>query len=238
MMKQILILLVFISFLNGRDNPFVPTDINSTDLISTNMKDSAPPFETQIIKFPSDARELTSIVFYYKSIDGSIKQKVVDINGSFDWHDEFVLKNQITPNKTASKILDVSVTTVKADNNSNKNDKPSTKISNLVPKIEPPLKSLSFNDMVKFDIYAMKINIFTADPKIRDFVISKPDKIVIDFKRKNADFNTKTIKVDKGAVKKLTFGAHDGYYRVVISLDGNYHYGIRQSDGGYTLILR
>ena len=55
---------------------------------------------------------------------------------------------------------------------------------------------------------------------------------------KNSEFNTQTIKVHKGPLKKITIGAHKGYYRVVLFLDGNYHYGLRQSGNGYTLTLR
>ncbi|TWO18164.1 AMIN domain-containing protein [Campylobacter hyointestinalis] len=234
-MKRFLILLVFASIFYGRENPFLPSDINETDMVASNVIESAPPFETKIIKFPSDARELSHAVFYYKSIDGNIKQKIIDINGSFDWHDEFVLRNQANPNKSATKILDVSVTS-----------KPDIKKENVniglnttkAPKIEPPLKNVNFSKLVKFDIYNSKINIFTKDEKIRDFIIDQPNKIVIDFKKPKTRLNTKTLKVDVGAVKKITFGSHEEFYRVVIWLDGNYYYGIRQSDGGYTLILK
>ena len=56
--------------------------------------------------------------------------------------------------------------------------------------------------------------------------------------KRSSEFSTQNIKVQKGPLKKATIGAHKGYYRVVLSLDGNYHYAIRQSGNGYTLTLR
>lgn len=235
-MKQILILLFFIGLLNARENPFLPTDINDTDMIaSNNINNDGKEFQTQVIKFPSDARELVKAVFYYKSIDGSIQEKIVDINASFNRHDEFILKKEPKPIKSSSKILDVSVTT-------QKNDKKSKEIidetSNNLPNIEPPLHSFNFMKLIKFDIYPMKINIFTKDKMVRNFIIDRPNKIVMDFRKFKTGFGTKTFKINKGIIKKIVFGSHDTFYRVVIWLDGNYHYNIRQSDSGYTMILK
>ena len=236
-MKKIILIASCTLALIARENPFVPDDINITTLDSTNINQNAPQLDKVIAKFPSDARELVSATFSYKSVDGSIKQKSIDINASFDWHDDIVISSQSPVTDEATPALDVSVTTTDEQTKQAAAKQAAPKPLSIPPKIEPPLKSVAFMDLIKFDIFSSKIEIINKDQMIRDFIINKPDKIVIDFK-KNIEFSTQTIKVNKGPLKKATIGAHKGYYRVVLFLDGNYHYAIRQSGNGYTLTLR
>ena len=227
-MKRVILLASCAMVLLARENPFVPDDINATTLNSTNISQNSPKLDKIIAKFPSDARELVSATFNYKSIDGSIKQNSIDINASFDWHDDIIISSQSpVTNETTTDEQTKQATAKKA----------APKPLSVPPKIEPPLDSVSFMDFIKFDIFNSKIEIINQDRLIRDFIINKPDKIVMDF-NKNSEFNTQTIKVHKGPLKKITIGAHKGYYRVVLFLDGNYHYGLRQSGNGYTLTLR
>lgn len=227
-MKRVILLASCVMVLLARENPFVPDDINATTLNSTNISQNSPKLDKIIAKFPSDARELVSATFNYKSIDGSIKQNSIDINASFDWHDDIIISSQSpATNETTTDEQTKQAAAKKA----------APKPLSVSPKIEPPLDSVSFMDFIKFDIFNSKIEIINQDRLIRDFIINKPDKIVMDF-NKNSEFNTQTIKVHKGPLKKITIGAHKGYYRVVLFLDGNYHYGLRQSGNGYTLTLR
>ena len=227
-MKRVILLASCVMVLLARENPFVPDDINATTLNSTNISQNSPKLDKIIAKFPSDARELVSATFNYKSIDGSIKQNSIDINASFDWHDDIIISSQ-------SPVTNETTTDEQTKEAAAKKAAP--KLLSVSPKIEPPLDSVSFMDFIKFDIFNSKIEIINQDRLIRDFIINKPDKIVMDF-NKNSEFNTQTIKVHKGPLKKITIGAHKGYYRVVLFLDGNYHYGLRQSGNGYTLTLR
>lgn len=227
-MKRVILLASCVMVLLARENPFVPDDINATTLNSTNISQNSPKLDKIIAKFPSDARELVSATFNYKSIDGSIKQNSIDINASFDWHDDIIISSQSPVTNETTTDEQIKQATAK---------KAAPKPLSVPPKIEPPLDSVSFMDFIKFDIFNSKIEIINQDRLIRDFIINKPDKIVMDF-NKNSEFNTQTIKVHKGPLKKITIGAHKGYYRVVLFLDGNYHYGLRQSGNGYTLTLR
>ncbi|ARQ96868.1 AMIN domain-containing protein [Campylobacter lanienae] len=236
-MKRVILLASCAMVLLARENPFVPDDINTTTLNSTNISQNSPKLDKIIAKFPSDARELVSATFNYKSIDGSIKQKSIDINASFDWHDDIIISSQSPVTNETTPALDVSVTTTDEQTKQAAAKKAAPKPLSVPPKIEPPLDSVSFMDFIKFDIFNSKIEIINQDRLIRDFIINKPDKIVMDF-HKNSEFNTQTIRVYKGPLKKITIGAHKDYYRVVLFLDGNYHYGLRQSGNGYTLTLR
>lgn len=198
-----LILVLFAISLGARENPFIPSDVNTSIMITTNLIQNAPAFTPKTFSFPSDARELTRAVFYYKSLDGSIKEQILDINSSFDWHDEFVLKNIEPEMPTKSGLKD----------------------------------SFKFNDS-EFKIYNNTVVILTKDEKIRDFIINKPDKIVIDFKNSKSNFKTYTKPINKFPIKSIVFGSHDGYYRVVLQLDGNYKYSIDQTKDGYNVVLK
>lgn len=233
-----LIFLATLSFLCARENPFVPSDVNTTNLQSSNIIANAEFYKTQFIKFPSDARELQKVVFFYKTSSGEIKQKELEVGASFDWRDEFVLKVQENSSKTASAKFDVSVTTapsVKVDQNA---QLISTQTPPLEPKIEPPLKSAVLGKRIKFDIYKNKINIFTKDKKIRDFATDIPNKVAIDFSKNDKDFVTKNIDIDVGELKKITFGSHDKFYRAVFSFKKAHKYEIKEISGGFELILK
>ena len=236
-MKKIILISSCVLALVARENPFTPDDINVTTLDSTNISENPPKLSRVVAKFPSDAREIVTATFSYKSVDGNIKQKSIDINASFDWHDDIIILSQPPVSSEATPSLDVSVTTTDEQTKQAAAKQATPKPLSVLPKIEPPLKSIAFMDFIKFDIFASKIEIITKDQMFRDFIINKPDKIVMDFKR-GSEFSTQNIKVQKGPLKKATIGAHKDYYRVVLSLDGNYHYAIRQSGNGYTLTLR
>ena len=54
------------------------------------------------------ARELEAVVVVYKSVDGSLKEKRVDIRASFDWRDTIYISRQAMPKN--GEVVDVSVT--------------------------------------------------------------------------------------------------------------------------------
>jgi len=81
------------------------------------------------------------------------------------------------------------------------------------------------------------LKIVTKDKLLRDFLLVRPQRIVLDFKR---DIDTRSY-VNSGKkrkwFKKIKIGAHDGYYRVVIELDGYYQYRHKKIKGGYIFTL-
>lgn len=251
-------ILIFLSASFGRENPFVPAGKLNTDVNTTNTVEILTPFEKQSVKFPSDARNFISISVKYKSEDGSIKEKVIDVNKSINWQDELMLTKMAAPAVVAKP--DVSVTmnepaetsataapmkpvVVNVDPNLTKQEMmKQEKMQEVIITPAPineekqePLKSLQFHK-AGFEIYPMQMKISTKDAKIRDFAVLKDKKIVIDFKNPKG-FLTKTFKLDCGAFESMTFGAHEGFYRVAITLDKRYKYTIKEDKEGYILTL-
>lgn len=89
---------------------------------------------------------------------------------------------------------------------------------------------------IDFYIKKKKILISTDHKIIRDFVLTKPVKLVCDFQgdRKFLTFS----KSLQNFVKNITIGNHKGYFRVVFLLDGRYTYKIKKVTEGYLIEFR
>ena len=72
---------------------------------------------------------------------------------------------------------------------------------------------------------------------MRDFLITDPYKVVIDFK-KESTYPTKTLEFQKAPFASATLGTHDGFYRIAILLDGQYRYDLQAFNGGYIIKLK
>lgn len=207
--KFFILFVLFATLLNAKDNPF-DNNIEKKNLEFAQFS----PFQRQDFNFDSNARILKNITITYINLDGSEQQMTLDINKSIDWHDNFAFIKSKTPN--ATPILDVSVTVDK---------KSSKKVeeNNTTINIETPLFTGDIYNFLSLSFYNNKINIKTRDKMLRNLSIGDPTKIIIDF-AKNQNFNTKTLQVNTANVKKVVFGSHKGYYRLVIYLDGKYDY--------------
>ncbi len=77
----------------------------------------------------------------------------------------------------------------------------------------------------------------TKDKLLRNFLLTKPQRIVCDFKR-DIDIRSYEKEINaQGIVKKVKLGNHNGYYRVVIELDGFYRYKLDAIKGSYIFTL-
>ncbi|WP_187830744.1 AMIN domain-containing protein [Helicobacter pylori] len=85
MLKKMIGLVVVLSVLLARDNPF-ESEINSKNLQGgfNGIYDSY--FKEIHVDLPTSARILKQITLTYQDIDGSIHSKVVGIDKSIDWH--------------------------------------------------------------------------------------------------------------------------------------------------------
>ncbi len=101
-------------------------------------------------------------------------------------------------------------------------------------KVEPMLlKPFKFLTIL---IDKNRLLIKTKDSLIRELFFSKPYKIALDLKR-DVLFYTKTIKLSKAPFAKITIGNHGKFYRVVLALDGKYHYRLKKNSNGYLIEL-
>lgn len=243
-MKYGYLTLLFACALVARENPFLPSDIGSSDINTTNIITSVAEFEQVSTTLPSDARELDALVLRYKSIDGSIKEKEISIKEAIDWHDTFVLSKKVAPKTAANEILDVSVTSSEPGGKSTQAPAPDMSAlemnSSVVSTISagvalPPLGSVELEKRLKIDVYSNKISLNTADMLLKSY--DDGTRIVLDFAKSGADFLTKSENVSAGVIKKVTLGSHGKFYRVVLQLDKKYKYSIRQNSAGYTIWL-
>ena len=89
---------------------------------------------------------------------------------------------------------------------------------------------------LKVKVEDKKIVLKVTDRLIRHFLLSNPTRIVLDFKR-DADFLTFSKKLDNGVLHSVVIGNHDGYYRCVLTLDGQYQYTLTKEKGQLSIEL-
>ncbi|WP_457592425.1 AMIN domain-containing protein [Hydrogenimonas sp.] len=215
------ILSLFVS-LQARENPFKPVIDNTVLPIASNQVKKAPPFKSVKVSLPNDARVLTSIAVYYQSIDGSIKKRVVPVDRSIDWHKPLLIS------QTPLRESPAAAKKAKAAKKPQHKETPAKR-----EKAEKTYRPLPF---LQLKVGKKSVRIVTKDKKIRSFHLSRPFKVAVDFRRK-AGFLTKHIPLSGAPFKSIDIGNHNGYYRVVVTLDAPYRYKIIQEKDGYTLAL-
>lgn len=210
-MKILNILFLLLLSLNARENPFFPTKDDNVPLLTSNEKKDKEPLDKVQTILPNQARILQKVTLEYKNLDGSIETKVVEIDKKIDWH----IPISISQNKPQEEPIVHTKQPVKDEN------KDST-------------KSVSM-ESAKFSINSKKIKIQTQDKILRDFAMTSPNRVVIDFSNpkemKNQSFNIGAI------VKSIKIGSHKEYYRAVIELDGRYKYKLLKTADGCEITL-
>ncbi|NPA73727.1 MAG: AMIN domain-containing protein [Epsilonproteobacteria bacterium] len=114
-------------------------------------------------------------------------------------------------------------------------------ISNSELKVESKPKKIAPKELKIFDFLSVlvdgkKLLIKSDDKMIREMFFVKPYKIALDFKR-DVSFYTKTFKIENSPFKSITLGNHGSFYRVVLTLDGEYRYKIKKDAEGYLVEL-
>ena len=89
---------------------------------------------------------------------------------------------------------------------------------------------------ISFQADGNKMFIKTEDKLLQNFLLTSPHRVVMDFKR-STSFKPKTFKLRKAPFSKIRMGNHDGYYRVVIELDGQYRYKLETREKDYTIAI-
>jgi len=218
-MRSCFMLCLVVLSLFARENPFKPVIDGTVLPVASSQLKKAPSFETVEVKLPADARILTSVAFYYQSIDGSIKKEIVAVDRSIDWRRSIVVAQEGESAQGTSKV------------SSRK-----SQVKRAHKKIQPsstyhPLPFLSL------EVAEKRIKIITKDKKNRSFHLTRPFKVAIDFKRE-AGFLTKHIPLKILPFHAIDIGSHDGYYRVVVTFDAPCRYSFEKTDDGYLLEVR
>ena len=108
---------------------------------------------------------------------------------------------------------------------------------NLTTQKKLKYKKFASLPFISFYIKGKKMQIVTKDRLLRSFLLTKPHRIVCDFKRDiNIRSFVKKVRHPDG-FKEIKIGTHSGYYRVVIILDGFYKYTMNKRDKSYFISL-
>lgn len=220
-MKKILLLSSLLLFtLSARENPFFPSEGQNDIPVTTNITEEIPPLKRAAMTLPSTARVVESFTVTYKNLDGSVAHKSVKLGNSIDWHLPLFLTQSYSEHNNA--IQKKSTPKIETQQ--------SHKSANILHNIE----SLKF---VKFSSSNKEFKIITSDKLLRDFILTRPHRIVADFKRESdiPSYLKKDLKTEY--FKELRVGNHKGYYRVVITLDGYYRYKKITTNNGITFKL-
>lgn len=186
-------------------------------------------FMQQTFALPSDALTIESLIVRYRDDDGVLHEKIVDVNRSIDWHDDFVLSASAKP--ALHRALDVSVTST--DPNLQKQASQSGITPSFAPRLELPLETLKFDDGLKFVIRKDSVQLITADDfKSSDANVS--GTLEAEFWRQEIPLSGASFAVNIGGFSDINVTKEDGYYRIgVRSREGNL--SIRRKDGGYLI---
>ena len=186
-------------------------------------------FTQQTFALPSNALTIESLIVRYRDDDGVLHEKIVDINRSIDWHDDFVLSASAKP--ALHRALDVSVTST--DPNLQKQASQSGITPSFAPRLELPLETLKFDDGLKFVIRKNSVQLITAD----DFKSSDANAsgaLEVEFWRQEIPLSGASFAVNIGGFSDINVTKEDGYYRIgVRSREGNL--SISRKDGGYLI---
>ena len=208
-----------------------PQNSNPTQSSAATPQNTPAPknFTQQTFALPSDALTIESLIVRYRDDDGVLHEKIVDVNRSIDWHDDFVLSASAKP--ALHRALDVSVTST--DPNLQKQVSQSSITPSFAPRLELPLETLKFDDGLKFVIHQNNVQIITAD----DFKSSDANAsgtLEMELWRQEIPLSGASFAVNIGGFSDINVTKEDGYYRIgVRSREGNL--SIRRKDGGYLI---
>jgi len=199
---------LFIS-LNARENPFFPSDTDKETAITSNEDMSVPPLKRATISLPSQARVVQKVTIEYKTLEGSIENKSINLQNSIDWHLPIFISQSYTEN---INVPEEAVEKTKFEQ----------------------IGSIKY---VTFYASGKELKLITQDKILRHFLMVEPHRIVIDFQR-DTTLKAYTKVNSKYVFNKIRIGNHNKYYRAVIELDGLYTYSMQTIDDGYLFTVR
>lgn len=156
---------------------------------------------------PSSSRILKKVTLTHQNLDGSVEEVSKNIDKKIDWHYAVTL--------------------------SQPHDEGSDRSYSYL------FKRVKLDDITFIRINAAKnaVLLNTEDAIIRSFMLTKPYRIVIDFKA-DERFRAKSQTINGSYFKKVVVGNHDGYYRTVLYLDSYYDFKLDKKEKGYLIELK
>ncbi len=224
MIKVFYITALLIYALDARENPFFPSAGEKELSITSNEETKKEPLKKAALSLPTHARVIQKVTVEFKNLDGTIESKSIELDNSIDWHLPILISQSYTQNKKNAKNTEEAEEEIATPNQEPKNHSSTFKTI-------ASIKDVTLLAMGK------NLKVVTSDEMIRNFLISDPHRIVMDFK-KEIDIKNYTKKDPQIIFKEVRIGSHDGYYRVVVELDGHYRYDFKKVSDGYEIELK
>lgn len=216
--------------LNARENPFFPSNGEKDILLTTNKDSSQTPLKRATVALPTQARVLQKVTIEFKNLDGSVETKSIELENSVDWHLPIFISQSYSETPNAVQMEAATATVTKQ-----KNVEPVAQKKSVSKEIK--YENIASIPLLKLYASGKNLKLITSDEMIRNFLIVDPHRIVIDFK-KETDIKSYVNKIPKNIFKEVRIGNHDGYYRVVVELDGLYRYDFKKISDGYLVELK
>lgn len=172
--------------------------------VTTNKPKSFEPLKQASVTLPDSARVIKEVTVRYQNLDGSLDTRTISLENSVDWHLPIFVSQSYSAQAPRKEVVSRSKQT--------------------------GYKNAAAFSEATFYQSGKKMRIKTADRLLRHFMMIKPHRIVMDFERVT-DFRSKSKVINSAPYKAVRLGNHDGYYRAVIELDGQYQYKVGKEAG-------
>lgn len=209
MRKTLLVCAILVSAATARENPFFPAEKALTLPVTSNIPDTLPPLTPLRYNLPNQARTLKEVSFTVQNVDGTIETHTLSVDKSIDWHASLLLSQSANRSADSAEICST------------------------------PAKSSSSADFgfIRFDTKGKNLTIKCNDPMIRHFALTEPNRIVIDFKRKDI-FTTKEKHFNAPPYLSVNVSNQGKFVRTVLTLDGSYDYVLKNNGGSISIYCK
>lgn len=213
MVRLFFIYFLLFATLPARENPFFPAQGEKDIIITSNKDMQKEPLKRAAFSLPPQARILQKVTFEFKNLDGSVETKNIELNNSIDWHLPVFITQSYEEEPVAQKTVE------------DKKSKGSE------------YKKIASIKHISLYAAGRSLKLETSDEALRDFLVVNPHRIVVDFK-KDTDIKSYIKNIPQNIFKEVRIGNHNGYYRVVVELDGYYKYTFKKTSQGYLIELK
>jgi hypothetical protein len=225
LIRTLFISTILLFTLHARENPFFPSTGEKDIPVTTNEQSEQTPLKRAAITLPTQARVVQKVTIEFKNLDGSVENKSIELDNTVDWHLPIFISQSYDQTSNGAKPEAA----------------PAIPVVPVVKKKSIP-KDAQYEDIVsipflKISSSSKSLKLTTNDEAIRNFLLVNPHRIVIDFK-KDTEIKGLIKKVEGNIFKKVRIGNHDGYYRVVVELDGHYRHDFKKVADGYLIELK
>ncbi len=210
--KLFLLTSLFILNSQARENPFFPSQGEEDLPYTSNQSQKKPKLPRLSISLPSTARLIKKVTIEYENLDASYERRSIDLDNSIDWHLPIFISQSYASDK---KLI---------------------KETQKINKTSSSYRQVGKIKGTKFLVFKNSLKIISKDIIIRNFLLAQPHRIVIDFKR-DESIKSYVKNISNSIFSKIRIGNHDGYYRIVLELDGYYRYKLTKLDDFYVITL-